>query len=175
MTLIGPSAHSIEVMGDKIKAKQIMEKNGVPTVPGSNAPIKDLKHLKAVCKDIGLPIMLKAALGGGGKGMRVVHHPNDLELSYQSAKSEATNYFADETLYVEKFIQNPKHIEIQVIADKHQNVICLYERECSVQRRHQKLIEEAPSIALPQEVREKNETNCHPNHTIYKILRSRYI
>lgn len=155
ITFIGPSSKAIALMGDKIKARQVMQSSGMPTVPGSKEHALNLDHLKSICKDIGFPVMLKAAFGGGGKGMRIVQSLDDLELSYKSAKSEALNYFSNDQIYVEKFIQNPKHIEIQIFADAHQNVVCLYERECSVQRRHQKLIEESPSIVLPNDVRQK--------------------
>ena len=155
ITFIGPSASSIALMGDKIKARQVMESSGMPTVPGSQGAIRDLDHLKSICKKIGFPVMLKATFGGGGKGMRVVQNLDDLELSYKSAQSEALNYFSNDQIYVEKCIQNPKHIEIQIFADIHQNAVCLYERECSVQRRHQKLIEESPSILLPEGIRQK--------------------
>ena len=155
VTFIGPSAKSIEVMGDKIKARQVMKEKGVPVIPGSDKGITNLDELISICQKIGFPVMLKAAFGGGGKGMRVVHSLKDLELNYKSAKSEAANYFANDSIYVEKFIENPKHIEMQVFADTHGNATCLYERECSLQRRHQKVIEESPSIALPEGTRQK--------------------
>ena len=166
VTFIGPSPQSIQIMGDKIKAKQFMQKNDVPTVPGSIEGVSDFQQLVSFCKSIGFPVMLKAALGGGGKGMRVVHSLENLESSYKSARSEASNYFSDDTIYVEKFIQNPKHIEMQVFADHYQNAVCLYERECSVQRRHQKLIEESPSLALPDTVRQKMK------HIVIKATKS---
>ena len=155
ITFIGPSAESIELMGDKIKAKHIMKQKGVPVIPGSDKEVANLKQLISICQNIGFPVMLKAAFGGGGKGMRVVRSLKDLELSYKSAKSETANYFSNDSIYVEKFIENPKHIEMQVFADTHHNVVCLYERECSLQRRHQKLIEECPSMALPENTRQK--------------------
>ena len=155
VTFIGPSAASIEVMGDKIKARQVMKEKGVPVIPGSDKNITNTEELTSICQKIGFPVMLKAAFGGGGRGMRVVHFQKDLKLSYKSAKSEAANHFANDSIYVEKFIENPKHIEMQVFADNHQNVVCLYERECSLQRRHQKVIEESPSIALPENTRQK--------------------
>lgn len=155
ITFIGPSAESIEMMGDKIKARQIMNERGVPVIPGSESGIANLEELISICQKIGFPVMLKAAFGGGGRGMRVVHCLKDLELSYKSARSEAANYFAKDTIYVEKFIENPKHIEMQVFADTHRNAVCLYERECSLQRRHQKVIEESPSVALPEKTRQK--------------------
>ena len=155
VTFIGPSAVSIEVMGDKIKARQVMKEKGVPVIPGSDKNITNIEELTSFCQKIGFPVMLKAAFGGGGRGMRVVHFLKDLKLSYKSAKSEAANHFANDSIYVEKFIENPKHIEMQVFADNHQNVVCLYERECSLQRRHQKVIEESPSIALPENTRQK--------------------
>ena len=155
ITFIGPSSKSIEIMGDKIKARQFMKEKGVPVIPGSHQGITNLDGLISICQKIGFPVMLKAAFGGGGKGMRVVHSLKDLELNYKSAKSEAANYFANDSIYVEKFIENPKHIEMQIFADTHRNAVCLYERECSLQRRHQKVIEESPSPVLPEDTRQK--------------------
>jgi acetyl-CoA carboxylase biotin carboxylase subunit len=153
ITFIGPSPECIEQMGDKVQARKTMQAAGVPTVPGSKGAISDLEELKVVVSEIGFPVIIKAAAGGGGKGMRIVKKPEELELSFNSAKSEALNYFSNDQVYVERFIQNPKHIEIQVFGDGHGNAVHLYERECSIQRRHQKLIEESPSIAVPAEVR----------------------
>ncbi len=155
VSFIGPSAESIAMMGDKIKARQVMKEKGVPVIPGSEKSITDLEEMKSICQKIGFPVMLKAAFGGGGRGMRVVHSLEDLEISYKSAKLEAANYFANDSIYVEKFIKNPKHIEMQIFADTHHNAVCLHERECSLQRRHQKVIEESPSLALPKDIRQK--------------------
>lgn len=153
LTFIGPSKKNIQDMGDKLSAISIMKKAGVPTVPGSDGAIKDLAHAKSVAEKIGFPVMIKASAGGGGKGMRVVHDPKDLESALRAAKSEGANYFKDDTVYMERFITSPKHIEIQVFGDKHGNVVHLFERECSIQRRHQKIIEESPSPSVPDNVR----------------------
>ena len=155
ITFIGPSYECIELMGDKIVAKKTMEKAGVPTVPGSPDIVQSLDELKSVAKKIGFPIIIKASSGGGGKGMRIVHNEKDLELSYRSAKSEARQYFLNDDVYVEKFVQSPKHIEIQVFGDNFGNAVHFFDRECSVQRRHQKIIEEAPSPAVSEDIRKK--------------------
>ena len=152
---IGPSPESILAMGDKLSAINLMKKAGVPTVPGSDGPVDTVEDAKMHAEKIGYPIMIKATAGGGGKGMRVVHDPKDLESSFRAAKSEGLNYFKNDIVYMERFITNPKHIEIQVFGDKHGNVVHLFERECSIQRRHQKVIEESPSPSVPQEVRER--------------------
>jgi len=155
ITFIGPSAANIRAMGDKLSAIALMRKADVPTVPGSNGKVDTIEEAKKVAEKIGYPIMIKASAGGGGKGMRVVYKPEELESSFRAAKSEGLNYFKDDTVYMERFIQNPKHIEIQVFGDKHGNAVHLFERECSIQRRHQKIIEESPSPSVPKEVREK--------------------
>lgn len=155
VTFIGPTPENIRAMGDKLSALKRMREADVPTVPGSGGPVHDVEQAKEVVKKIGLPVMIKASAGGGGKGMRVVHKIEDLESSFRAAKSEGLNYFKDDTVYIERFINNPKHIEVQVFGDKHGNVVHLFERECSVQRRHQKIIEESPSPSVPPEVRKK--------------------
>jgi acetyl-CoA carboxylase biotin carboxylase subunit len=155
ITFIGPSAEAINLMGDKLQARETMKKAGVPTVPGSDGALRTFAEAKAAIEKIGYPVMIKASAGGGGKGMRLVHTADQLERAYEGAKSEARNYFSDDTVYIERFISNPKHIEIQVFGDKHGNVAHLYERECSIQRRHQKIIEESPSPSVPAEIREK--------------------
>ncbi len=155
ITLIGPSPECIELMGDKMLAKKAIQSAGVPTVPGSTDVITDLDELKKVAKKIGYPIIIKASGGGGGKGMRVVHNEGDLKINYRSAKSEAKQYFLNDDVYVEKFVQSPKHIEIQVFGDQFKNAVHFFDRECSIQRRHQKIIEEAPSIAIDDHVRKK--------------------
>jgi acetyl-CoA carboxylase, biotin carboxylase subunit len=152
---IGPSPESMDQMGDKLQARDIMQKAGVPIVPGSAGAVRTLEEVSAVIKKIGYPVMMKAAAGGGGKGMRVIRKAEELEGAFRSARSEALNYFSDDTVYLERFISNPKHIEIQVFGDKHGNVIHLFERECSVQRRHQKVIEESPSPSVPDNVRKQ--------------------
>lgn len=155
ITFIGPTVANIEAMGDKLSAKALMKKAGVPTVPGSDGGVDTLEQAKKIAEQIGLPIIIKASAGGGGKGMRVVRKMDELESAFRACRSEGQNYFADPTVYIEKFVNDPKHIEIQVFGDKHNNHVHLFERECSVQRRHQKIIEECPSPSVPQEVRLK--------------------
>jgi acetyl-CoA carboxylase biotin carboxylase subunit len=142
-------------MGDKLGSRELMKKAGVPTVPGSAGAIKSLEEAQTVSSKIGYPVIIKASAGGGGKGIRVCLGPDDLPSAFRACQSEGLNYFKDDRVFIERFIQNPKHIEVQVFGDKHGNVVHLFERECSVQRRHQKIIEESPSISVPQEVREK--------------------
>jgi len=149
---IGPNSINIKMMGNKIEAKKIMDSYGVPTVPGLNE-LHDIKKIKEFIKQYELPVIIKAASGGGGKGMRVVNKYNELEKSIQAAKIESKKSFNDDTVYIEKFLTNPKHIEIQILADSHGNVVTLGERDCSIQRKHQKLIEESPSTVLNQNER----------------------
>tara|TARA_Y100001936_G_scaffold20209_1_gene17237 strand:+ start:680 stop:2008 length:1329 start_codon:yes stop_codon:yes gene_type:complete len=156
---IGPKSTHIEIMGNKIAAKKIMEENKVPTVPGLN-DLSDMKKVLEFIDDIKLPVIIKAASGGGGKGMRVVNKIEDLEESINSAKIESKKSFNDDTVYLEKFFVNPKHIEIQVLADNNGNVLTLGERDCSIQRKHQKIIEESPSIVLTNVEREKISNLC---------------
>ncbi len=153
ITFIGPTVANIESMGDKLSAKALMKKAGVPTVPGSDGGVETLEEAQKIAERIGLPIIIKASAGGGGKGMRVVRKMDELESAFRACRSEGQNYFANPTVYMEKFVNDPKHIEIQVFGDKHGNHVHLFERECSVQRRHQKIIEESPSPSVPQEVR----------------------
>lgn len=153
ITFIGPTVSNIESMGDKLSAKALMKKAGVPTVPGSDGGVETVEQAHIIAETIGLPVIIKASAGGGGKGMRVVRKMDELESAFRACRSEGQNYFADPTVYIEKFINDPKHIEIQVFGDKHNNHVHLFERECSVQRRHQKIIEECPSPSVPQEVR----------------------
>ena len=152
---IGPTPESMRLMGDKLQAREAMKKAGVPIVPGSDGALGDLENARKTAREIGYPVMIKASAGGGGKGMRIVLNPEELESAYRQAKSEALNYFADDTVYMERFIQNPKHIEIQVFGDMHGNAVHLFERECSLQRRNQKVIEESPSPSVPAAVREQ--------------------
>ena len=154
LIFIGPSPQTIKAIGDKITAGELATKAGVPRLPGSNA-VPDAKEARHTANEIGYPVLLKAAAGGGGRGMRVVRSESDIEAAFESASKEAQASFNDRTLYVEKFIENSRHIEIQVIGDQHGNVIHLGERECSTQRRHQKLIEEAPSPALSEHIRSR--------------------
>jgi len=155
LIFIGPSSHAITTMGDKITARQTMIEAGVPVVPGTKQKLETEADLKKITADIGLPVMIKASAGGGGKGMRMVKNAEDLLPALRAARSEALNAFGDDSVYIEKYIENPHHIEFQVLADKMGNVIHLCERECSIQRRHQKLIEETPSPLMTPELREK--------------------
>lgn len=152
---IGPSPDSIRRMGDKAFAKETMRKVGVPVVPGSDGAVKDIDEAKKIAAEIGYPVMLKASAGGGGKGMRIVWKEEEIEKAFQTASSEADAAFSNPELYLEKFIENPHHIEIQVMGDSHGNAHQYGERDCSIQRRHQKLIEESPSPFINDEVRQK--------------------
>jgi acetyl-CoA carboxylase, biotin carboxylase subunit len=152
---IGPTAAAMEMMGSKTRARQEMEKAGVPLVPGTSRGLESLQQAQQVAAEIGYPVMLKAAAGGGGKGMRLVHSPEDLEPALEAAKSEALRAFGDAEVYVEKAILNPRHIEMQVLADEHGNTVYLGERECSIQRRHQKVLEESPSPIVDAEMRRR--------------------
>lgn len=143
---IGPKSQSIEAMGNKSKAREIMIKASVPVVPGSEGAIAKLKDAEKVAADIGYPVLIKASAGGGGKGMRIAYHEREFAMAFETAKSEAKKAFGDDTMYLEKYIENPKHIEFQVLCDKYGHVIHLGERDCSIQRRNQKVIEEAPSL-----------------------------
>lgn len=155
---IGPSSDSVKMMGSKTAARQLMKKNNVSIVPGTTEPIKDVNEGKTIALEIGYPILLKAAAGGGGKGMRVINSENEFESSFEAVKREALKSFANDDVYIEKYILNPKHIEVQIFGDKHGNYVHVFERECSIQRRHQKIIEEAPSIFIDKETREKITT-----------------
>lgn len=155
ITFIGPTPKNIRDMGDKIASRDLMKKAGVPTVPGSPGAISNLDDAEKWAHEIGYPVIVKASAGGGGKGIRVAQNSSELPSAFRACQSEGKNYFADDRVFIERFIQSPKHIEIQVFGDTHGNVCHLYERECSVQRRHQKLIEESPSISVPQHVREE--------------------
>lgn len=153
ITFIGPKSHAMRVMGDKLAAKDTVKAYDIPMVPGLDHAITDIEEAKKVAQDVGFPILIKASAGGGGKGMRVVEKEEDFESQMQRAISEATSAFGDGSVFIEKFVASPRHIEIQVLADTHGNVVYLFERECSVQRRHQKVVEEAPSAVLTPEIR----------------------
>lgn len=155
ITFIGPSSKSVSMMGSKTAARCLMKKNGVPIVPGSIEGIKDLNDGYKVAEKISYPILLKASAGGGGKGMRRVNSKEEFESAFESTRREALKAFANDDVYIEKFIENPKHIEVQIIADKHGNYLHVFERECSIQRRHQKVIEEAPSSFIDNLTRKK--------------------
>ena len=152
---IGPPACAMEMMGSKTRARQAMEKAGVPRVPGSITGLADFAEAITTARAVGFPIMLKAAAGGGGKGMRLVHQETELKSAYEGARSEAQRSFNSDEVYIEKYIANPRHIEVQLLADQHGNAVYLGERECSVQRRHQKVIEEAPSAVVDPEMRRR--------------------
>jgi acetyl-CoA carboxylase biotin carboxylase subunit len=152
---IGPTPHSMEMMGSKTRARQNMEKAGVPFVPGTSRGVESPEQAEQVAATIGYPVMLKAAAGGGGKGMRLVHRPEDLKSALESAQSEAQRAFGDGEVYIEKAIINPRHIEMQILADEHGHTVYLGERECSIQRRHQKVLEESPSPVVDPEMRRR--------------------
>ena len=153
LIFIGPTAEHIRTMGDKIAAKQAMIANGVPVVPGSDGGITSIDQAKKVARDIGYPVLIKAAAGGGGRGMKVAEDEDALETAIKTAKTESKAAFGDDAVYLEKYLGKPRHIEVQIIADTHGNVCHLWERDCSLQRRHQKVLEEAPSPALTDEQR----------------------
>ncbi|HFB67543.1 MAG TPA: acetyl-CoA carboxylase biotin carboxylase subunit [Calditrichae bacterium] len=156
LIFIGPLPETIEAMGSKTESRRIMTEAGVPVVPGTWQALEDLAQARQVVAEIGgYPVMLKAAAGGGGKGMRIVRSDEELERALEAARNEARKAFGDDTVYLEKYVENPKHIEIQVIADQHGTVLHLWERDCSIQRRHQKVVEESPSAVLTPEVRQK--------------------
>ena len=155
ITFIGPSPQAIETMGDKAKARKTMIEAGVPVVPGSKEIITDYDTAAAIADDIGYPVLIKASAGGGGKGMRVAQNSKELRSSIQAAQNEAQAAFGNSEVYLEKYVEEPRHIEFQILGDKYGNVVHLGERDCSLQRRHQKLLEEAPSTALTPELRAK--------------------
>ena len=152
---IGPSVDAMILMSDKSKAKEVMKKAGVPVIEGSDGALKDVAQAKELARKIGYPVIVKASAGGGGRGMRVVEREEDMEVAYLSAENESATAFGDGTLYLEKFIKDPRHIEVQVIGDAHGGAIHIGERDCSLQRRHQKLIEESPSFRLPEKIRQE--------------------
>lgn len=155
ITFIGPSADHIRMMGDKITAKETVKKLGIPVVPGSEGGITEDAEAMRVAKDIGLPVIIKASAGGGGRGMKIVHKEEDLSTALNACRTEAKAAFGDDAVYIEKFLLKPRHIEFQLIGDKHGNCIHLGERDCSLQRRHQKVLEEAPSPVIDSETRER--------------------
>ncbi|MGL5192084.1 MAG: biotin carboxylase N-terminal domain-containing protein, partial [Chroococcales cyanobacterium] len=155
ISFIGPTPEAMRAMGDKSTAKETMQKAGVPTVPGSDGLISNEKDAREIAKKIGYPVIIKATAGGGGRGMRLVREESELPKLFAAAQGEAEAAFGNPGVYLEKFIERPRHIEFQILADAHGNVIHLGERECSIQRRHQKLLEEAPSPALTPSLRQK--------------------
>ena len=154
LTFIGPTADVIDKMGNKSQARSTMMDAGVPVVPGTKEPVYDAEVGAKLAEEIGYPVMIKASSGGGGKGMRVAESADEFEFQFNMAQRESANAFADDTMYIERFVQNPRHVEIQIMADNYGNVVALGERDCSVQRNHQKLIEESPSPAITAETRE---------------------
>ncbi len=155
LIFIGPSAHSIRLMGDKVSAKKEVGKFDVPLVPGSKDNVANVEDALRIAEEVGYPVMIKASAGGGGKGMRVAGNAKQLKEEFERAQSEANSAFNDSSVFIEKIIESPRHIEIQILADQHDNFIHLFERECSIQRRHQKVIEEAPSSVVDVELRSK--------------------
>ena len=153
ITFIGPTGDAMRTMGSKIGAKQAVEKFNVPMVPGTKEALKDITEGKRIANNIGYPVLIKASAGGGGKGMRVVNHEAEFEDQIKMAQGEAMSAFGDDAVFIEKYVGSPRHIEIQVLGDNHGNIVYLFERECSIQRRHQKLVEEAPSSCLTPEIR----------------------
>lgn len=152
---IGPSHSVIDMMGDKSKAKEIMSQNNIPIIPGSDGPLKGIEEAKIIADEVGYPVLLKAASGGGGKGMRIANSKEEIKKAFESAAMEAKSSFGDDRLYLEKVIVNPKHIEFQILADEHGNIVHLGERDCSIQRRNQKIIEEAPSPVIDKRLRDE--------------------
>jgi len=155
ITFIGPSSEHIRMMGDKIQAKETAKKLGIPVVPGSDGAVRNEAEALRIAKDMGFPVLIKAAAGGGGRGMKVARSPEELEVALATARAEAKAAFGDDSVYIEKYLTKPRHIEVQVFGDGNGNAIHLGERDCSLQRRHQKIWEEAPSPAINAEARQK--------------------
>ncbi len=161
LVFIGPNPKSMELVGDKVRARTVMENAGVPIIPGMKGIKKSLEEYEKAAENIGYPLMVKASAGGGGKGMRIIRSPENLRAGLEAGQREALSAFGDQSVYLEKYIEEPRHVEFQVLADNHGHVIHLFERECSIQRRHQKIIEESPSVALDPELREEmGQTAC---------------
>src|SRR4051794_11766169 len=155
LTWIGPPPAAIELMGSKTRARQAMQAAGVPIIPGTTDPVGSAEEVVALGEQIGYPLLIKAAAGGGGKGMKIVASAAEAAQAFESAQREGRSYFADPSVYVERYLDDPRHVEVQVLADAHGNVIHLGERDCTIQRRHQKLVEETPSPAVSAELRER--------------------
>ena len=155
LTFIGPSAESMEALGSKTAGRQLARRSDVPTVPGANDPFEKIEDAHALARNMGYPVLLKAVAGGGGKGMRLVVKDADFAAAFRDAGSEAANSFGDGRLYLEKYLEKPRHVEVQILADAHGRVVSLGERECSVQRRHQKVVEEAPAPIVTPDLRKK--------------------
>src|SRR3954453_5457086 len=155
ITFIGPPASAIDAMGSKTKARELMQAAGVPIVPGTTEPVDTLEEAQTIAEDIGYPVAVKAAGGGGGKGFRVALEPDKLKDAFEGAAREGEKFFSDATVYLERYLPDPRHVEVQVLADKHGHVVHLGERDCSIQRRHQKLIEESPAPLVDEDLRER--------------------
>ncbi len=155
IVFIGPNSKAMQLVGDKVRSRQTMEKAGIPIIPGMMEILSAMAEYKTEAQRIGFPVMIKASAGGGGKGMRIVHNMKDLEPGIEAGQREAKSAFGDESVYLEKYIEEPRHVEFQVLADNHGHVVHLFERECSIQRRHQKIVEESPSQALDSKLRAK--------------------
>jgi acetyl-CoA carboxylase biotin carboxylase subunit len=155
LIFIGPNADALELVGDKVRARRTMEKAGIPIIPGMRSIPRDFSEFEAAAKDLGFPVIVKASAGGGGKGMRIVEEAGDLRPALEAGMREAKSAFGDESVYLEKYIEEPRHVEVQVLADTHSRTVHLFERECSIQRRHQKIVEESPSPALDAPLRAK--------------------
>ncbi|UCD18926.1 MAG: ATP-grasp domain-containing protein, partial [candidate division WOR-3 bacterium] len=153
IVFIGPDSKALALVGDKVASRNTVQKVGVPVIPGMHIVEKDIAAFKRLAVSVGYPVIVKASMGGGGKGMRIVRSEKELQSSIEAGQREAKSAFGDETVYLEKYIERPRHVEFQVLRDKHNNTVHLYERECSIQRRHQKIVEETPSIALDEELR----------------------
>ncbi|MBS28422.1 MAG: acetyl-CoA carboxylase biotin carboxylase subunit [Alphaproteobacteria bacterium] len=160
ITFIGPSSEMIATMGDKVAAKDAMKAAGVPVVPGSDGAVKNVEEAAAIANEIGFPVIVKAAAGGGGRGMKVVGSPADIETAFTMARTEAKSSFGDDTVYIEKYLGTPRHVEVQVIADGKGNAVHLFERDCSLQRKHQKVLEEAPCPVLDNPTRQRIGKVC---------------
>jgi acetyl-CoA carboxylase biotin carboxylase subunit len=152
---VGPSSRTLRLVGDKIESRKTMLKAGIPVIPGMYTKARSIRQSRSEVKDLGYPVIVKASLGGGGKGMRIVEREEDLESSLESGRREAKSAFGDGSVYIEKYIESPRHIEFQILGDQQGNLVHLFERECSIQRRHQKLVEETPSVALDNQLRER--------------------
>ena len=155
LTFVGPSSATLSLVGDKLESRKTMRKAGIPVIPGMYTRVKDVKHCADEARGLGFPVLVKASLGGGGKGMRVVRRKEELGDALASGRREAKSAFGDESVYIERYIERPRHIEFQILGDRYGNIVHLFERECSIQRRHQKLVEETPSVALDSELRRK--------------------
>src|SRR5699024_3798211 len=152
---IGPTSRHLDMFGDKVKAKAQAMDAGLPIIPGSDGPVSSISEVEKFGTEHGYPIIIKASLGGGGRGMRIVNHEKALKDAYDRARSEAQSAFGSDEIYVEKYVKDPKHIEVQIIGDEHDNIVHLCERDCSIQRRHQKVVEVAPSLSISDNVKEK--------------------